>query len=674
MVSRVNPIVLGSSCILCFCGGSLKNGEIIGNNTTIQRASYGILDNVKLSGTYTNSECDLSWWGCIPYSSSEADNSTKIKNVLDSTIQRITVNAMYGISSPVDIGKYSHIIAGCSQMGEDHSGFVANSNFQRNDSVTINYVDYSVRGMFYYHNDEHPALENLCIKANYKADYAFEHVIGQPSIDFKNVYIEKARHVGILQYGCEHLRWADVMVRECGIGIFISSHRLVYTHDEDPITGERVENGYDIFSNGNPVSADNMLNLISCRVLECNYGFVIKGGTNTSLINCESAHNSILGLYTSWSTQIITNYYSENDGCCKFWIDVNGNRNAPVNGTVPYEDLIQKNKDGIATVDTNNLFNQTLYLRAPIYFDCSLVTIHGMFTSIHPRSNTSNNATTISNPTQRTIPGVDSLIIAKAGKVTVEGHTIYLLTNDTSDLAMPFKTYIAMSRFPNTEPAIFDVRSFNTTEHKVSVWYANNSTYSSGYKLAYQDNYTNMKPSWVAGRIHSNYNVMGGQVYGDSLPKYDFRQYATYKDSYEGIPLFQISFFPILTRKFPLSEVYTKFRGVNQVRLRLVMKVLQQQLQFKFVVEAKFYNSSDQAVAVSGYSSNDDVYATFAPGYYDTYVKMDLTNDANWDYLLLKVVADGGNVQKIYFSEFLFYDNEDGQFLPPPVYDSLTLP
>ena len=248
---------------------------------------------------------------------------------------------------------------------------------------------------------------------------------------------------------------------------------------------------------------------------------------------------------------------------------------------------------------------------------------------------------------------------------------IYLLSSDAPELPMPFKTYIAMSRFNYSEPAIFDVRSFKTNGHEVSVWYANNSMYPPEYKLAHPDKFTNMKPSWVAGKSRNNYNIMGGAVYGDSATKFDFRQYASYRESYNGVPLFQISCFSVLTRKFTRAEIQDKFRGATQVRVRLVMKVTYAQ-RFTFVVESKLYNNSDQEIGKSGYSSNYGP-GTLTTGYYDIYMRMDLTNVNWWDYLKLTIAHNGGDLGNLLFSEFLFYDNEDGQILPPPIYDSVRL-
>ena len=399
-------------CSLAFIDGKFQNGTIIGDKLTIEGASFGVLENVVLSGTYTNSECDLSWWGCEPVDSSAINNANRITNALKSTILRITVSDKYEISSPIDIGYNSHVIVGNSQMEYKRNGFVAKSGFPKKSTIQINNTNYEVRGMFYYYSDQHPAMENIAIEAHGRADYALEHIVGYASVDLKNIYISGANIAGILQYGCEHLRWEHVMVQTCGIGIFIASNRIVYTYETDPVTHEKIESGYDVFSNdGQFVSMDNMLNLISCRVLFCNYGFVIKGGTNTSLINCESAHNSVFGLYTQNSVQSIHNYYSEDDGNCDTWTFLG----TVSESTDSYPYLTLHNLDGVPTIDGENCFNQVVCLRAPIFFDRSLVSIKGLFTSVYPRL-VSPGETEISLPTHKEDAGVDAFIIAKQGR------------------------------------------------------------------------------------------------------------------------------------------------------------------------------------------------------------------------------------------------------------------
>ena len=93
MLNPVDPISFGEGCSIVFRGGKLKNGKINGNKMTIVGASFGVLDNVVLLGTYTNSECDLSWWGCIPYdptiTQNIPDNSQKIKNFCKNNIRLV---------------------------------------------------------------------------------------------------------------------------------------------------------------------------------------------------------------------------------------------------------------------------------------------------------------------------------------------------------------------------------------------------------------------------------------------------------------------------------------------------------------------------------------------------------------------------------------------------------
>ena len=686
--SLVNPYQFGSNCILYFCGGTLKDGEIIGSNTTIQGASFGVLDNVVLLGTYTNSECDLSWWGCIPYdptiTQNIPDNSQKIKNALASSILRIKVSAKYGISSPVNIGYLGHYIEGSSRVENTRNGFVANSDFPQSSDVTVVGVQYTVRGMFYYYYSEGAVFKNLSIEVNKNADYAFEHIktnlsneTQAASLYLNDIYITQARVAGILQYACEHLIWDHVYVSNCGIGIYISDKLLNITYNNG------VVDSYDVMEeSSSPVNmgADNMINLISCRVLFCNYGFVIKGGTNVSLINCESAHNSIFGLFTRNSTYDISNYYSEDDGTCDFWVDTDGEIYGAVNGpgTATWSDLISNNLDGVKTVDYKNRFNQYLYLRAPIYFDRSIVSIHGMFTSIFPRSSEPGSIEQqISDPIQRSHPGVDAVIIAKDGKVNIEGHKVYLLSSNVPELKMPFATYISMSGKDSANPAIFNVQSYQASNRKVTVWYANNTMY--GLSYAQIGNYSQMQPSSVAGKLKPNYNVMGGDLYGLPYARYDLRQYASFRELYNGIPLFQLSDKTKLFRYFTSPEVLDKFGDLQQVRARLVIKVIEEATMY-IALRAQLQNSSFQPLTFQEGGetcyvawNSGEASALFKPGYYDFYIKVDLKNTLTWSYLVLSLNHIDVDASKVYFSDILFYDNEDGPNLPAPSYDTYSL-
>ena len=74
-----NPITIPANSVLNFAGGSIKNGKIIGNYTTLE----GVLDldGVVLAGTFKNNSFTLYDIGCIPNDPNAASsNATKINS------------------------------------------------------------------------------------------------------------------------------------------------------------------------------------------------------------------------------------------------------------------------------------------------------------------------------------------------------------------------------------------------------------------------------------------------------------------------------------------------------------------------------------------------------------------------------------------------------------------
>ena len=144
--------MLGSSnCVLKFVSGVLSNGIISGNNTTIVGAEYGAFDSVRLSKSFTNIESNLSWWGCVPFdANNQYDNSSKIKNAFGSSIERVGVSKLYGVSKPIDMS-IKYVVGVSDEPGFKFCGFCANSDFSP-ASVTLSRdgKTYEVNGLFYH--------------------------------------------------------------------------------------------------------------------------------------------------------------------------------------------------------------------------------------------------------------------------------------------------------------------------------------------------------------------------------------------------------------------------------------------------------------------------------------------------------------------------------------------
>ena len=72
--------VVPNNCILVFEGGCLRNGTVIGNETTIQAAKNLVFENVTILGSWINKEVYSEWLGFVE--GEEVDNAKHFKNLM----------------------------------------------------------------------------------------------------------------------------------------------------------------------------------------------------------------------------------------------------------------------------------------------------------------------------------------------------------------------------------------------------------------------------------------------------------------------------------------------------------------------------------------------------------------------------------------------------------------
>ena len=73
-------VTIPAGCVLKFEGGSLRNGELIGQRTVIDASLVEIFDTIFLSGTYVNAEWNVEWFGA---SDSVLNNDLIINYAID---------------------------------------------------------------------------------------------------------------------------------------------------------------------------------------------------------------------------------------------------------------------------------------------------------------------------------------------------------------------------------------------------------------------------------------------------------------------------------------------------------------------------------------------------------------------------------------------------------------
>lgn len=659
-----------SNCVLKFVSGVLSNGIISGNNTTIVGAEYGAFDSVRLSGSFTNIESNLSWWGCVPFdANNQYDNSSKINDAFRSSISRVGVSKIYGVSKPINIS--CRIVGTSEQPGFKFCGFYANSDFS---PITITLPrdgkTYEVNGLFYHSYDQHPSIENLTIDLRYCAKYGIEHLAGYSNIEISNVSIYNALVAGVLQYGCEKMTWNTLFTSGCRYGAIISTHKI---NENNP------------FSVTTKMGMPNMVVLENCRFLGGNYGLICRGGSNFKLDSCETAYNSLFGLILMGSSFLLPNYYSEGDCLANFWIDTNGIKSYPnSNGgittvvnewdkgkTHPY--LIENNIDGILCHD-GIVLESNPYMRAIIYADDSLITLISPFLSILPRSyNTSDiSVTTRELPTERNAHGIDALIISDwRGSIILKNITLYSLHNNTgtgpfTDIIMKGKNYTDYT-VANSSSVSCDGR------YQVELWYDyfnNRVTNFNSFRLGHtsnnrRDNYNPLIDIKPSNKTYEDLNSdQDSWIYGTSI--FTPYRHHSFKGYVKNVPVYKRdtnrNYYTMLN--FTKEQMLSKFGDRMQIKCKFVAHI-PEDITSKIALRVEFQDSSYHILDVALTDSSGD--NLIKAGYYELTtifpVRPKESKFNDWARTIFSIAIKNEPTIDVYVSNIYFFDIGDGSEL-----------
>lgn len=649
---------LPEKSILYFEGGSFRNGLLKGQEITIAGILRNIFSQVILQGTYTNSESNLNWWNCIPYDTNRtADNSAEIQCAFKSSIKIVNVTNMYGVSFPVELPGSSRIQGVCA-WGFKQAGFVANDDF-KGTTVTLQRdgKNYSIDGMFWHCYDMHPMMKDISIVASKKAFYAIEQLAGYSSCDMDNVFIEGALKAGVLQYGAEQPFFRKVKIRDSHIGFFVSTHRLQKMDIYDP-TGDKV-------------SMCNIVNFAECDFSGCNYGCVVKGGSNFVFDNCKTGHNAICGLLIMSTRVLLNNYYTEGDGICNFWIDIASGVKKSSKGRANSLSTLTANTtrlDGFSS-KYNSAYDDRVYYRAPVVIKKSNVQVNFAFMSVKPRGNADSNVSSIVKPTpsETKAGGVDALFLVQESGLFLNNINCYLTSTNKTGNSYPFATVIDMAP-DGFGSALSRVQLEGTCRDNggwsPKIYVTSNSRVAAGDESFYLDSprYEALRPYYSLTRsLHDNNAMMETPRYG-TKNKYDFRE-NDFCEIFNGFPLYK------KTRKGELyiekDEIESMFGERNQAKAVAYIKVVNE---FSGVINFKFsYVDKSYGGELAG-NALEPTKCDFKKGVYRLEIPIDLSPKASqerpWKYLKCVLSGDAFAEDNCLFSDIYLYDLEDGEMLP----------
>lgn len=643
-----------AGCVLKFEGGCLKNGTLCGNASLITGSEYNILDGVYLNGTWANAECNLRWWGCSP--AFGVDNSPMIQCAFNSTIPLIRVSEKYGVSYPTGL-PYNKKIVGRAAINNKLAGFYANDDFT---SKTIDFpprLDSAggtkeVSAIFYHRDLTMLELHDLYIDANYKADFAIEHIDLYCNPHFLNIYILRARKAGILLYSSEMSVFDHIYVSKCHIGIMVSNFKYVDTNPMD-----------DSFYSGERLGQTNLFVMRNVRALNNNYGIIFNGLYDGKCENLETAYNSVAGLVAYNSTVDTTKYYSEGDANCNFYIkEMNGvwgmvyhdaETGTEVVDTDEYNTtssayalpyLVDNNLDGRKTVCIQS--KQTVaYLRSPVVSINSNLLFTSAIVSFNPRSFVHNDSDTYENFTVRNAHGIDAMMLVGGtrGSLHIGYLNKYVLSGGYKETlyasiieCLPYGSNINVES-SNSSVEVVPVARKGLTGESESL---NNRTWNISYGQS--------------KRLDFNHDIETARR--DLYYQLKNEMAATYVDTYDNRPLYKYEGAHTKVMWINKSDFATKFKGRKVVMASITVKVIEETTT-RLGINVGYYNSS--YAGVSNYNSNQGNPIVYAPGYYK--LELPVILDTFFEFDILGVFLDLSNTESnIAVSHIYFYEMEDG--------------
>lgn len=116
-------LTIGNNCILFFNGGSLANGIIVGQDTTINSDLYAIFNDVKLKGSFKNKCLNAEWFGL---STKAFNNSPFLQNALYSAVATNVFSvciSQFGEYDFVESVKFPSMVRLSGTMSGERSNF-----------------------------------------------------------------------------------------------------------------------------------------------------------------------------------------------------------------------------------------------------------------------------------------------------------------------------------------------------------------------------------------------------------------------------------------------------------------------------------------------------------------------------------------------------------------------
>lgn len=297
-------ITIPEGCVLDFQGGSISNGSVVGNYTTINAKPVKIFNiTTAIKGTWNVVESFSEWFGG---NTSNYNNTPYIQAALAfPAANGLRLLGIYYITSPIALSKYNVKITG--SLGRNNEGFAIRC---RSDFSSVNVNGKEVNSMFYRTNNTSIPIifEGLTLSGAFKANTVIEPDAPYrvSAIRMDNVSVQQFYEAGVIVHSADYNSFHQVEFQYCCVGLEIGGLLVNY---ENPLGDFGPMNLYT--RQANHVIVDN------CSFIGNEVGIIASRVTDLILTSNLFGYNSLcsMRLYQIQSVHIKGNYI---EGDCNY--------------------------------------------------------------------------------------------------------------------------------------------------------------------------------------------------------------------------------------------------------------------------------------------------------------------------------------------------------------------
>ena len=266
---KKKTVKLPQDAIIKFDGGLLSNGEIVGDNATIDAGRYEIFKSVTLSGTWTLDGLQVEWFGAKP-NRSNLDCSESINKA-------ITTGIKIGIPACLSSGIYY------TKSTIDISGYGTLIGLSPTSSIICYFVS---SGIGVYMHGQYTTLRNVCVQEYQMERKGICIKVGdsQSKVSCTRGYVEDIKTMGGDRGLDLEYQWCNKI---CGVSCRYNNIGL-YANATTPYVENAVIEGnkqFGIYSEGFGIKLYN-------AIIEGNKVGCVLNGRYNLLSNCYFEGNS----------------------------------------------------------------------------------------------------------------------------------------------------------------------------------------------------------------------------------------------------------------------------------------------------------------------------------------------------------------------------------------------